>query len=76
MAAAEAEDIAAAAQLFRAYAASLDVDLAYQDFEAERAGLPGRYAPPEGRCSSRATRRASRSGASACARSSRRAAAR
>jgi ribosomal protein S18 acetylase RimI-like enzyme len=42
------EDIAATAELFRAYAASLGIDLAYQDFEAELAALPGRYAPPEG----------------------------
>ncbi|WP_159718228.1 GNAT family N-acetyltransferase [Geminicoccus flavidas] len=42
------EDIAAAARLFRAYAASLSVDLAYQDFAAELAGLPGGYAPPAG----------------------------
>lgn len=43
-----ADDIAAAAALFRAYAASLAVDLAYQGFEAELAALPGRYAPPDG----------------------------
>ena len=43
-----AEDIAAGATLFRAYAASLGVDLAYQDFEAELAALPGKYAPPAG----------------------------
>lgn len=41
-------DIAAVANLFRAYAASLSVDLAYQDFETELAGLPGKYAPPQG----------------------------
>jgi len=34
--------------LFRAYAAALDVDLGYQDFAAELAGLPGRYASPAG----------------------------
>jgi ribosomal protein S18 acetylase RimI-like enzyme len=43
-----AEDIAVATSLFRAYAASLDVDLAYQGFEAEMAGMPGPYAPPLG----------------------------
>lgn len=34
--------------LFRDYAASLPVDLAYQGFEAELASLPGKYAPPAG----------------------------
>lgn len=43
-----ASDISDAAHLFRAYAASLPIDLGYQGFEAELAGLPGRYAPPEG----------------------------
>lgn len=42
------EDITVATALFRAYAASLDVDLAYQGFEAEMAGMPGPYAPPLG----------------------------
>jgi ribosomal protein S18 acetylase RimI-like enzyme len=42
------EDLAATIALFRAYAAALSVDLAYQDFESELAGLPGKYAPPEG----------------------------
>jgi len=32
----------------RAYAASLDIDLAYQGFEAEMAAMPGKYAPPSG----------------------------
>ncbi len=43
-----ADDLAATITLFRAYAASLDVDLAYQDFEAEMAAMPGKYAPPAG----------------------------
>ena len=43
-----ARDLAAAAVLFEAYAASLDVDLAYQDFAAELASLPGLYGPPKG----------------------------
>ncbi len=43
-----AADIPAIAALFRAYAASLDVDLGYQGFEAELAALPGAYTPPTG----------------------------
>jgi ribosomal protein S18 acetylase RimI-like enzyme len=34
--------------LFRAYAASLPVDLSYQRFDDELAQLPGKYAPPLG----------------------------
>jgi hypothetical protein len=34
--------------LFREYALSLGIDLSYQDFPAELAALPGRYAPPAG----------------------------
>ncbi len=41
-------DLAVVAALFRRYAAALPVDLGYQDFEAELAGLPGKYAAPEG----------------------------
>lgn len=42
------EDLATTAGLFRAYAASLGVDLAYQDFKGELAALPGNYASPGG----------------------------
>jgi len=41
-------DIAAVAVLFQAYADSLGVDLGYQDFAAELAALPGKYAAPGG----------------------------
>jgi ribosomal protein S18 acetylase RimI-like enzyme len=44
-----AGDLAAAAALFRDYAASLDFSLEFQGFAAELDGLPGDYARPEGR---------------------------
>lgn len=43
-----AAGIAEAARLFRAYAATLPMDLGYQNFETELATLPGPYAAPEG----------------------------
>lgn len=41
--------LAAAARLFRDYAASLDFDLDFQGFDQEVSGLPGEYIPPGGR---------------------------
>ena len=41
-----ANDLASTVKLFRAYASSLDIDLSYQDFEAEMEAMPGKYAPP------------------------------
>lgn len=43
------EDLDTVRALFREYAAGLDVDLDFQDFDAELAALPGKYARPEGR---------------------------
>ena len=42
-------ELAAVRALFSEYAESLGVDLSYQGFDAELAGLPGMYAPPWGR---------------------------
>ena len=42
-------DIAQARALFLEYAQWLKVDLCFQQFDAELAGLPGSYAPPHGR---------------------------
>jgi GNAT superfamily N-acetyltransferase len=43
------EDIELARQLFREYAAWLEISLCFQNFEQELAELPGDYAPPDGR---------------------------
>lgn len=41
-------DMPVVARLFDAYVEALGIDLGFQDFETERATLPGKYAPPNG----------------------------
>lgn len=42
------EQLAATRLIFQEYADQLGVDLCFQNFKAELAGLPGDYAPPQG----------------------------
>lgn len=42
------DDLPEVLAIFREYVASPSVSLAYQDYEHEFAGLPGKYAAPEG----------------------------
>jgi len=46
--AAGASDVAEVKRLFDEYAAWIAVDLSFQNFAEERAGLPGNYTPPSG----------------------------
>ena len=44
-----AHDIQQVRELFEEYAAWLEINLCFQNFDKELAGLPGDYAPPSGR---------------------------
>ncbi|CAD0028165.1 unnamed protein product [Aureobasidium pullulans] len=43
-----AKDLLEVANLFTAYAKSLNIDLSFQDFTTELSNLPGKYSPPNG----------------------------
>jgi ribosomal protein S18 acetylase RimI-like enzyme len=47
--AATMEDLDEIRLMLREYAAWLEIDLCFQNFEEELAGLPGEYSPPRGR---------------------------
>jgi putative acetyltransferase len=42
------KDLKDVALLFKAYAASLEIDLSFQNFTTELSHLPGKYGPPSG----------------------------
>lgn len=43
------QEIHPARRLFEEYAAAIGISLCFQNFDRELAGLPGHYAPPDGR---------------------------
>lgn len=43
-----ADDLNATIQLFKAYTASLNIDLTFQDFDTELSSMPGKYSRPAG----------------------------
>jgi len=43
------EQIDTARELFKEYAAGLEIDMCFQNFDHELNTLPGKYAPPDGR---------------------------